>query len=151
VCRSGPWVYPISLIVSGYTLQICEVVDIVLADSTAGKLVQELNPAFQAPTRPFKRLDYKDAISFLNEHGIMFQEDDPALPSRPHRIGDDIAEAAERKMTDMMGVPIFLMNFPRALKAFYMKKITGHEDFTESVDLLMPNVGEIVGERRGRA
>lgn len=124
---------------------ICEVVDMVLADPIAGKLVQELNPGFKAPARPFKRLDYKDAIAFLNEHDILFQDDDPAVPARPHQIGDDIAEAAERKMTDMLNVPIFLMNFPKHLKSFYMKKIEGDEEFTESVDVLMPNVGEIVG------
>ncbi|KAJ9101825.1 hypothetical protein QFC21_003164 [Naganishia friedmannii] len=124
---------------------ICGVVDMVLADPIAGKFVQQLNPGFQAPTRPFKRLDYKDAIAFLNEHDIMLQEEDPTLPARSHRIGDDIAEAAERKMTDMMGVPIFLMNFPKRLKAFYMKGIAGDEEYTESVDLLMPNVGEIAG------
>jgi asparaginyl-tRNA synthetase len=118
----------------------------VLADPIAGKLVQELNPGFKAPARPFKRLDYKDAIAFLNEHDILVQDDDPAVPARPHQIGDDIAEAAERKMTDMLNVPIFLMNFPKHLKSFYMKKIEGDEEFTESVDVLMPNVGEIVGQ-----
>lgn len=46
----------------------------------------------RAPARPFKRLDYKDAIAWLNENGIKTDE------GKDHVVGDDIAEAAERRM-----------------------------------------------------
>ena len=105
------------------------------------------------------RLSYVDAIKWLNEHGIQHEEEDAEgnaildAQGKPkmvdHAVGDDIAEAAERRMTDIIGKPVFLYGFPAELKAFYMKKIPGSEQggkvFTESCDLLMPNVGEIIG------
>lgn len=110
----------------------------------ASKLIETLNPSFKAPQRPFTRLDYRQAIAYLQEHEILC-EDEETHEMRPHRVGDDIAEAAERKMTDQMGVPVFLTRFPKEIKAFYMKLCPGDEAYTESCDLLMPGVGEIVG------
>jgi asparaginyl-tRNA synthetase len=137
---------------------ICETVDKLLADPSSATLIKSLNPNFTAPARPFKRMSYLDAIEWLNEHGIQHEAEDadgnaikdgegkPVMVS--HAIGDDIAEAAERQMTDIIGTPIFLHGFPAELKAFYMKKMPKGETgpvCTESCDLLMPGVGEIVG------
>ena len=102
-----------------------------------------------------------DAIKWLNEHDIkhpaedsegnVIKDEQGQVQMVEHKVGDDIAEAAERQMTDIIGTPIFLYGFPAELKAFYMKKVpaepgTNGPAFTESCDLLMPNVGEIVGE-----
>ncbi|ODO00695.1 asparagine-tRNA ligase [Cryptococcus wingfieldii CBS 7118] len=118
---------------------ICGVVDALLADPVASEIIKSLNPDFVAPQRPFVRLDYRDAIKYLNEHGIKNED------GEDHVIGDDIAEAAERKMTDQINKPIMLIHFPKALKSFYMKTLEGAPDFTESVDVLVPGVGEVVG------
>ncbi|CAJ2510108.1 Uu.00g060080.m01.CDS01 [Anthostomella pinea] len=120
---------------------ICRVIDIVLDDPTIAVYIKELNPTFQKPSRPFMRMKYTDAIDWLNA------QDPPILneEGNPHVFGDDIAEAAERKMTDIINLPIFLTHFPVEIKAFYMKKDPADLRVTESVDCLMPGVGEIVG------
>lgn len=117
-----------------------------------------LNPDFTPPTRPFLRMSYADAIQWLVDHKIQHVTDETEdLPDADkvyvdHTLGDDIAEAAERKMTDEIGRPIFLYGFPSHLKSFYMQKMKGAAGegpngmlYTESCDLLMPGVGEVVG------
>lgn len=118
---------------------ICRVIEITFADPIIAGYVRELNPTFTPPSRPFRRMKYAEAIEWLVQRGI------PNEDGEPHKFGDDIAEAAERKMTDELNVPIFLTHFPVEIKAFYMKKDPSDLRVTESVDVLMPGVGEIVG------
>lgn len=48
---------------------VCDVVDRILA-SPYGHIVKELNPDFKAPKRPFKRMDYSDAIKWLKDNDV---------------------------------------------------------------------------------
>jgi len=117
---------------------VCDVVDRVLK-SPFGYIVKDLNPDFKPPKKPFRRMEYKDAIVWLKEHDI--NKDD----GTPYEFGDDIPEAPERKMTDMINEPIMLCKFPAEIKSFYMPRCKDDNRLTESLDVLMPNVGEIVG------
>ncbi|KAG9684702.1 asparaginyl-tRNA synthetase, partial [Aureobasidium melanogenum] len=118
---------------------MCRVIEITMSDPKMAAIIKELNPEFQMPQRPFMRMKYSEAIDWLVEHNIPNEED------QPHKFGDDIAEAAERRMTDIINRPIFLTHFPVEIKAFYMQKDKDDRRVTESVDCLMPGVGEIVG------
>ncbi|KAK0709056.1 asparaginyl-tRNA synthetase [Lasiosphaeria miniovina] len=120
---------------------ISRVVDKVQGNAEVAAYLKLLNPGFEKPSRPFMRMKYEDAIEWLNK------QDPPILneEGNVHSFGDDIAEAAERRMTDIINRPIFLTHFPVEIKAFYMKKDPKDLRVTESVDVLIPGVGEIVG------
>lgn len=136
--------------------------DRLLSNPASKELITTLNEGYKAPSRPFMRLSYVDAIKWLNDHGIQHAKEDAegnAIKDEDgneimvdHVVGDDIAEAAERRMVDQINRPIFLYGFPVEIKSFYMKKAPGStpggQVFTESCDLLMPNVGEVVGTSR---
>nr|CAD7396342.1 unnamed protein product [Timema cristinae] len=134
---------------------ICDVVDRVLK-SPLGQLVEELNPGFKPPQKPFLRMDYRDAIKFMKENNITkddgtfyeFGEVYIKLMNILKHSGScpqDIPEMPERRMTDLINKPIMLCRFPVPIKSFYMSKCPEDIAVTESVDVLLPGVGEIVG------
>ena len=112
-------------------------------------------------------MDYKDAIKYLKEHDIKkddgtyyeFGKNLIAFNFIHLNLGDDIPEAPERKMTDQIGKVIMLHRFPAEIKSFYMPRCKVNysgwwewlifteddERVTESVDVLIPNVGEVIG------
>ncbi|XP_031557265.1 asparagine--tRNA ligase, cytoplasmic-like isoform X2 [Actinia tenebrosa] len=117
---------------------VCDVVDRVLKSPFA-HLLHELNPDFKPPKRPFRRMNYADAIVYLKENDIKKED------GTYYEFGEDIPEMPERKMTDQINEPIFLCRFPVEIKSFYMQRCPEDRRLTESVDLLMPGVGEIIG------
>lgn len=117
---------------------VSDVVDRILK-SPYGHLVTELNPDFKPPKKPFRRMTYSDAIKWLKEHNVTKED------GTFYEFGEDIPEAPERKMTDTINEPILLIKFPAEIKSFYMQRCEDDSRLTESVDVLLPNVGEIIG------
>ncbi|CAJ1022601.1 Glutaminyl-tRNA synthetase, non-specific RNA binding region part 1/OB-fold nucleic acid binding domain/tRNA synthetases class II (D, K and N), putative [Leishmania lindenbergi] len=132
---------------------ICTVIHTVI--ERAGNMVAMLNPTQLinpngdvrdstnykfTPKRPFRRLRYADAIQFCNENGILNTE-----TGKPFEFGDDITDQPERAMVAQMGEFVFMTHFPAQMKSFYMQRDPADTTLTESVDVLVPGIGEVVG------
>ncbi|TPX62575.1 asparagine---tRNA ligase [Powellomyces hirtus] len=127
---------------------VVSVMNRVANDPEGGQILKELNPDFKAPQKPFRRMNYSDAIKWLNDNGVkkdVLDAEGNKIGEADYEFGEDIPEAPERRMTDTIGEPILLCRFPAEIKSFYMKRCPEDIRLTESVDVLMPNVGEIVG------
>ncbi|GHU52178.1 hypothetical protein FACS189496_1860 [Bacilli bacterium] len=89
----------------------------------------------------YKKIDYKDAIEILKKaisEGHKFDDNDIFF-------GKDLSSEHERYLCEKVyNAPIFLQNFPKEIKAFYMKQ--NPDGITVAAnDLLVPGVGEIIG------
>ena len=85
----------------------------------------------------FAKIDYKDAIDALKKSGKAF--------TYPVEFGLDLQTEHERYICEQLfGKPTFVTNYPRAVKAFYMKQNPDGVTVA-ATDLLVPGVGEIIG------
>ena len=85
----------------------------------------------------FARVDYADAIEILKQSGKTFVY--------PVEWGLDLQTEHERYLTDeYFKKPVFVVNYPRKIKSFYMKHNPDGKTVA-ATDLLVPGVGEIIG------
>ena len=85
----------------------------------------------------FARIDYTDAIEVLKKSGKQFVY--------PVEWGLDLQTEHERYLTDeYFKKPVFVVNYPRKIKSFYMKQNPDGKTVA-ATDLLVPGVGEIIG------
>lgn len=85
----------------------------------------------------FVRLDYTDAIKILQESKQNFVF--------PVEWGVDLQSEHERYLTEQVyKKPVFLTNYPKDIKAFYMRQNDDGKTVA-AVDLLVPGVGELIG------
>ena len=85
----------------------------------------------------FVRLDYTEAIKILENVKDRFEF--------PVYWGVDLQSEHERYLTEeVYKKPVFLTNYPKEIKAFYMR-INDDNKTVAAVDLLVPGIGELCG------
>ncbi|MEH7380754.1 asparagine--tRNA ligase [Bacillus sp. JJ1533] len=84
---------------------------------------------------PFPRISYDEAIKFLHEKGF----DDI-------KWGDDFGAPHETAIAESYDKPVFITNYPKGIKPFYMQPAPDRDDVVLCADLIAPEgYGEIIG------
>ena len=91
----------------------------------------------QVVRSPFERMDYDEAIRILEQADRSFEF--------PVAWGMDLQSEHERYLAeDYVGRPLVLMNYPKAIKSFYMR-LNDDGRTVAAMDVLAPGIGEIIG------
>jgi len=97
-------------------------------------LLNKLNSLIE---NEFAVCDYTEAIRLLKESGKEFVY--------PCEWGCDLQTEHERYITEeVFNRPVFLTNYPKEIKSFYMKQNADGKTVA-ATDLLVPGIGEIIG------
>ncbi|HKJ00095.1 MAG TPA: asparagine--tRNA ligase [bacterium] len=86
---------------------------------------------------PFEILSYTEAVRLLEASGETFEF--------PVAWGHDLQSEHERYLTEkQIGRPVFVVDYPRDIKAFYMRRNDDGRTVA-AMDMLVPGIGEIIG------
>jgi len=96
-------------------------------------LIQKLTNLIESK---FTRITHEEVITILKKADVKW-EFEPVY-------GEDIAKEHERYITEYFNGPVFITNWPKDIKAFYMKQ--NSDGLTvAAADLEIPGVGELMG------
>ncbi|MFX0050709.1 MAG: asparagine--tRNA ligase [Candidatus Hermodarchaeota archaeon] len=111
----------------------------VYSEVLTNPIAKKFDVTWDVPKKPFERVSYEQAIDLLREYDIKGETGEYL------EYGDEITEGPERTLVDRINKPAFLTHFPTGMKPFYMKINEDNPDIMNAADLLLPNVGEIIG------
>ena len=96
-------------------------------------LIEKLNKVVNSK---FARITHEDVITILKEAKCKWEFQT--------EYGEDIAKENEKYITEYFNGPVFITNWPKDIKAFYMKQNDDGKTVA-AVDLELPEVGELMG------
>ncbi len=114
---------------------VCHLIDTVLSKNSKeleylGRNIEPLKKV----KPPFPKIEYSEALKMLEKLG------------KPIEWGEDLGGDEETVLTEQFEKPIFVINYPKEAKAFYMKENPGDTRTVLCSDLLAPEgYGEIIG------
>ena len=98
------------------------------------ELIERLNHIYNSE---FTRITYTEAVDLLMKHNDEFE----------YKVewGTDLQTEHERYLTEkIFKKPVFVTDYPKEIKAFYMK-LNEDGKTVRAVDMLVPGIGEIIG------
>ena len=119
--------------VVSYVLEHCPS-ELAFCDSFVEKGL--LNKLTNLVNSNFTRISHHDCIDILKNASVKW-EFEPSYE-------DDIAKEHEKFLTDHFGGPVFITNWPKDIKAYYMK-VNPDGKTVAAVDLVVPQAGELMG------
>lgn len=118
----------------GYVLEQCRADLEFLAKWYDPELIKTLEAVVSAE---FERITYTEAVALLEKSGKNFEF--------PTYWGVDLQSEHERYLTEeLLKKPVIVTNYPREIKAFYMRA-NDDEKTVAAMDVLLPRIGEIIG------
>lgn len=96
-------------------------------------LLEKLN---NVVTSDFIRITHKEAIEVLLKASVKFE-------NKP-KFGKDLATEHEKYIVAHYNVPVFIIDWPKDIKAFYMR-LNDDNETVAAMDLLVPGSGELIG------
>ena len=96
-------------------------------------LIEKLNKVVNSR---FTRITHEEVVTILKEAKCKWE-------FQPE-YGEDIAKEHEKYITEYFNGPVFITNWPKDIKAFYMKQNDDGKTVA-AVDLELPEVGELMG------
>ncbi len=116
-----------------YVLEKCPEEMTFLNKFVAPGLIEKLEKVL---TSEFKRITHEEVITILKEAKVDWE-------FKPE-YGEDIAKEHEKYITEYFNGPVFITNWPKDIKAFYMKQNPDGKTVA-AVDLEVPGAGELMG------
>lgn len=119
--------------VVGYVLEHCKLEMEFLDKFVERGLLEKLNKLINSK---FTRITHENVITILKDAKVKW-EFEP-------KYGEDIAKEHEKYITEYFDGPVFITNWPKDIKAFYMKQNDDGKTVA-AVDLEVPGAGELMG------
>ena len=119
--------------VVGYVLDHCKDEMSFLDKFVEKGLIEKLTKLVNSK---FTRVTHREVIDILQKADVKWE-------FKPKQ-GEDIAKEHEKYITEYFNGPVFITNWPKDIKAFYMK-LNEDGETVAAVDLEVPGAGEIMG------
>lgn len=93
---------------------------------------------------PYPRISYDQALNMLEN--AREKKKLKIEASEMPKWGDDLGSTCEKYLAEeLFKSPIMVYNYPKELKSFYMKEDANDSMVVNCMDLLVPNIGELIG------